>query len=591
MPNKKREKPADTVNINLEVCRVGMKGRLVISFAIIICLTAAVGVYAAYSLQTVNSYLQMMAGTNLTRMTTMQETVSLLEGYQADIYKLLWERKNGGQSSPTAAFTVKDLADKAKEIDEHIDKMKKSARESQAENVTDIENTWQSYKKAAKERIIDANVDDNAGIEKSLSNTGDMGQAYSKLMTLAEEFKQLNEGYVNIVVKDGDAQYKKAAIVMTVGVTAVILVTILIAVFFGRYINKFIRKFLDTAARNATGDLRAHLDFKGKNEFAKIADSYNGMLDDICILVGNIKSMAKKVVNTAGQITEISAQSSEVVNQVAAAASSSADSVERQVKNINDTASLVDNIADSIENMVQQAKSSADEAAASAEIAAEGSKSIGQTRKQMESISVTNSKLVEGINSLGQNSEHIAEIVDTIKNIARQTNLLALNAAIEASRAGQYGKGFAVVADEVRRLAEQSQTAAKQIEKIINNICTQTSNTVQIMTINSREVDAGAVDVKQLGESFERLAIMNSKMSGKIEMISSKADVLSGSSQNVVESVGRIKGEIDNVNDQIQSTSASIEEQSASLEEIVTSSKMLVDIAQSLTGQISKFRI
>lgn len=591
MPNKRRKKPADIVNINLEVCRVGMKGRLVISFAIIICLTAAVGVYAAYSLQTVNSYLQMMAGTNLTRMTTMQETVSLLEGYQADIYKLLWERKNGGQSSPTAAFTVKDLADKAKEIDEHIDKMKRSARENQAENVTDVENTWQSYKKAVKERIIDANVDDNAGIEKSLSNTGDMGQAYSKLMTLAEEFKQLNEGYVNIVVKDGDAQYKKAVIVMTAGVTAVILVTILIAVFFGRYINKFIRKFLDTAARNATGDLRAHLDFKGKNEFAKIADSYNGMLDDICILVGNIKSMAKKVVNTAGQITEISAQSSEVVNQVAVAASSSADSVERQVKNINVTASLVDNIADSIENMVQQAKSSADEAAASAEIAAEGSKSIGQTRKQMESISETNSKLVEGINSLGKNSEHIAEIVDTIKNIARQTNLLALNAAIEASRAGQYGKGFAVVADEVRRLAEQSQTAAKQIEKIINNICTQTSNTVQIMTVNSREVDAGAVDVKQSGESFERLAIMNSKMSGKIEMISSKADVLSGSSQNVVESVGRIKGEIDNVNDQIQSTSASIEEQSASLEEIVASSKMLVDIAQSLTGQISKFRI
>lgn len=54
--------------------------------------------------------------------------------------------------------------------------------------------------------------------------------------------------------------------------------------------------------------------------------------------------------------------------------------------------------------------------------------------------SVAGSAAVVG--KLGERSQEIGQIVDTISGIAGQTNLLALNAAIEAARAGEQGRGL-----------------------------------------------------------------------------------------------------------------------------------------------------
>ena len=93
----------------------------------------------------------------------------------------------------------------------------------------------------------------------------------------------------------------------------------------------------------------------------------------------------------------------------------------------------------------------------------EGTEVVVRATDAMAAVREASEQASAAIRGLGEKSQRIGGIVDTITGIAEQTNLLALNAAIEAARAGDQGRGFAVVADEVRKLAEGSQQAAASI--------------------------------------------------------------------------------------------------------------------------------
>jgi methyl-accepting chemotaxis protein len=139
-------------------------------------------------------------------------------------------------------------------------------------------------------------------------------------------------------------------------------------------------------------------------------------------------------------------------------------------------------------------------------VAEQGTQVIQQAASEMRQISRNIDDSSRIIGQLGERSEQITTIVNTIHGIADQTNLLALNAAIEAARAGDQGRGFAVVADEVRQLAGRTSRSTQEISEMIQLIQTETRQAILSMD-NTRNNAAKGVDLAdQAGSAIVQIS-------------------------------------------------------------------------------------
>jgi len=139
-------------------------------------------------------------------------------------------------------------------------------------------------------------------------------------------------------------------------------------------------------------------------------------------------------------------------------------------------------------------------------VAEQGTQVIQQAASEMRQISRNIEDSSRIIGQLGERSEQITTIVNTIHSIADQTNLLALNAAIEAARAGDQGRGFAVVADEVRQLAGRTSRSTQEISEMIQLIQNETRQAIVSMD-NTRNNAVKGVDLAdQAGSAIVQIS-------------------------------------------------------------------------------------
>lgn len=376
------------------------------------------------------------------------------------------------------------------------------------------------------------------------------------------------------------------------GIIAAIIISVGFALVINRQISKHVASIADSAQLVADGRLDIpKIRVTSNDDIGHLGAAFNDMTDNLRELVGKVAQSSGVVASTSRELTNGAEQSAQASNQIAVVITEVSQGTEKQLRAVDHTTHIVAQISKGIDQILASSQIVANTSKKAADSALEGSKAIDKTIIQMNNIEKTVVSSAQVIDRLGERSNEISQIIDTISGIAEQTNLLALNAAIEAARAGEQGRGFAVVANEVRKLAEQSGEATKQISGLITQIQDDTQNAVSAMNKGTQEVSVGADVVKTANKAFREINNLVDTVSTQVQGISSEIQQTAAGSQQIVDAVFEINEISRTIADQTQMVSAATEEQSASIEEIASSSQMLSQMARELETSLTKFTV
>lgn len=267
------------------------------------------------------------------------------------------------------------------------------------------------------------------------------------------------------------------------------------------------------------GNLRIHADVTS-NELGVLAESFNYIAEELGILVVNVKTLAHQVqdstVQTYRHMTELVANADTGIQQIRKA--------ENEMKTLSFASTKVVERAQALQTVAGETRQNA----------SAGRNALIQTFSGIERIHQNVHVMAGKIQSLGDRSREVSHIMGVITSIASQTNRLAIDAAIQAAMAGENGKGFGAVAVDIRRQAERAKEQATLMNQTVSSFFADIDATTLAIREAENEAESGSHFVQKAGSAFQTVFWVVEQQANQINSINQVVMQLLRSSDVIV---------------------------------------------------------
>lgn len=352
----------------------------------------------------------------------------------------------------------------------------------------------------------------------------------------------------------------------------VLILTIFVCFIASKGIAAAIEDSVLVVQKMASGNLSVNINEKNlnrKDEVGKLSASTKSLQESLHNMIGSISentsrldSSSKDMSNVAGQASDAMSSISENLKSVLSSAKNQAEVTRSVTENVNNINHMLGNTGDEVDGL--------------SDAATDMLKSGSEVANSLKDLYTSNEGVLDAIDKIREQTsetdisvEKIKEAVNLIASIAEETNLLSLNASIEAARAGESGKGFAVVAVEISKLADQSNAASADIEKMIMNLGQNSEKTISTMETVQDAINRQSEDMNNTRKIFE-------KVKGCIKSVAEGVT-------NIREATERLEGETSCIADDINDLNLQAETNMQNIEETLKAGEDVLKIVKDVS--------